>query len=110
MSWPLAFTLGGVVAPTDAVAANATFKRIQVPERVKLLVSGESLINDATGLTAFSGALAAVGSVFDPGEAALDFVLATLGGVACGVAIGHLGLYAIRKAPEIQIAIVLTVL
>ena len=45
--------LGAVVAPTDAVAAVATFASVRVPERVKLLVQGESLINDATGLTAF---------------------------------------------------------
>ena len=51
--------LGAVVAPTDAVAAVATFASVRVPERVRLLVQGESLINDATGLTAFSVALAA---------------------------------------------------
>ena len=44
--------LGAVVAPTDAVAAVATFARVRVPERVRRLVEGESLINDATGLTA----------------------------------------------------------
>ena len=45
--------LGAAVAPTDAVAAVATFASVRVPERVQLLVQGESLINDATGLTAF---------------------------------------------------------
>ena len=53
--------LGAVVAPTDAVAAVATFASVRVPERVKLLVQGESLINDATGLTAFRVALGAAG-------------------------------------------------
>ena len=53
LSWPAAFMLGAVVAPTDAVAAVATFASVRVPDRVRLLVQGESLINDATGLTAF---------------------------------------------------------
>ncbi len=110
LSWPLAFTLGAVVAPTDAVAATATFKRVQVPERVKLLVSGESLINDATGLTAFKVALAGVGASFRPEHALLDFVVATLGGAAVGIAVGWLMLYAIRKSPEVEISIVLTIL
>ena len=47
LTWPAAFMLGAVVAPTDAVAAVATFASVRVPERVKLLVQGESLINDA---------------------------------------------------------------
>ena len=59
LPWPAAFMLGAVVAPTDAVAAVATFASVRVPERVRLLVQGESLINDATGLTAFRVALAA---------------------------------------------------
>ena len=64
--------LGAVVAPTDAVAAVATFASVRVPERVRLLVQGESLINDATGLTAFRVALAAAtAGGFSPGEALL---------------------------------------
>ena len=59
--------LGAVVAPTDAVAAVATFASVRVPERVKLLVQGESLINDATGLTAFRVALGAAGDRGLPG-------------------------------------------
>ena len=99
-----------MVAPTDAVAATATFKRVQVPERVRLLVQGESLINDATGLTAFKVALAAVGASFRPEHALLDFAVATVGGVAVGIAVGWVILYAIRKSPEVEISIVLTVL
>ena len=64
MPWPAAFMLGAAVAPTDAVAAIATFASVRVPERVRLLVQGESLINDATGLTAFRVALAAAAGAF----------------------------------------------
>jgi len=63
LTWPAAFMLGAVVAPTDAVAAVATFTSVRVPERVRLLVQGESLINDATGLTAFRVALGAAVAV-----------------------------------------------
>ena len=70
LTWPAAFMLGAVVAPTDAVAAVATFASVRVPERVRLLVQGESLINDATGLTAFRVALGAAGvEGFQAGQA-----------------------------------------
>ena len=59
MTWPAAFMLGAVIAPTDAVAAVATFSSVRVPDRVRRLVEGESLINDATGLTGFRVALGA---------------------------------------------------
>jgi hypothetical protein len=59
LGWPAAFVLGAVVAPTDPVAAQATFSRMHVPERVGMLVEGEAMINDASALVAFRVALGA---------------------------------------------------
>src|SRR3954470_9756696 len=84
LSWPAAFMLGAVVAPTDAVAAVATFTSVHVPERMKLLVQGESLINDATGLTAFRVALVAASEGFSFGDALFEFVLKSVGGTVVG--------------------------
>src|SRR3954467_13260607 len=86
LTWPAAFMLGAVVAPTDAVAAVATFASVHVPDRVKLLVQGESLIHSATGLTAFRVALGAAGlEGFQPGKALVHFVLAAVGGKIVGI-------------------------
>ena len=54
-SWraPPAFTLGAIVAPPDAVAATAIFRRLGVPRRVVTILEGESLINDASALIAY---------------------------------------------------------
>src|SRR6185503_4393159 len=54
-------TMAGVAvaAPTDPVAAQATFSRMHVPERVGMLVEGEAMINDASALVAFRVALGA---------------------------------------------------
>ena len=68
MSWAAAFVLGAVVAPTDPVSATATFSRIGVPARVRLLVEGEAMINDGAALVAYRVALtAAVDGTFSPG-------------------------------------------
>ena len=77
LGWPAAFALGAIVAPTDALAATAVFRRIGVPRIVVTLVEGEALFNDATALVAYRAAVAAaIGGVFLPGAVGLTFVLA----------------------------------
>jgi monovalent cation/hydrogen antiporter len=111
MSWPAAFVLGAVVAPTDPVAAIATFSRMGVPERVGLLVEGEAMINDATALVAFRVALAAaVTGTFSAGEAALDFVGSAVGGVAIGFAAGWIEVRILRRLDDRPLAILLSLL
>ena len=60
LSWPVCFVIGAIVAPTDAVAATAIASRLGLPRRLVTLIEGESLINDATALVAYSFAVAAV--------------------------------------------------
>jgi CPA1 family monovalent cation:H+ antiporter len=110
LTWPAAFMLGAVVAPTDAVAAVAVFATVTVPERVKLLVQGESLINDATGLTAFSVALVAATEGFSAGNALLEFVIKAVGGTVMGLAVSWVILHAIRRQPDVTVSVLLTVL
>src|SRR3954464_5406317 len=62
MSWPVAFVLGAIVSPPDAVAATAVIRRLKVPRRIVTILEGESLVNDATGLVAYKFAIAAVAS------------------------------------------------
>ena len=89
LSWPVCFVLGALVAPTDAVAANAIASRLGVPRRLATLIEGESLINDATALVAYRFAVAAVvtgGFAFS--HATGQFVVDVVGGVAIGLAVG----------------------
>ena len=58
--WPSAFVLGAIVSPTDPVAATSIARRLGLPNRIVTIVEGESLINDATALTAYKFAVAAV--------------------------------------------------
>ena len=60
LSWPVAFVLGTVVSPTDAVAASATAMKFGLPRRVVTVIEGESMVNDATGLVLYRFAVAAV--------------------------------------------------
>ena len=86
-----AFALGAILSPTDAVAVSGIAKRIKIPEQVMLLVKGESLINDASGLVAFKFALAAVVTgVFSLKAAASNFSYVFVVGAASGLILGVL--------------------
>ncbi len=76
LGWAEAAVLGAILAPTDAVAAIAIFRRIGGPERVRLLVEGESMINDGTALVLYRIAIGvATGGAFALGDAALEFLV-----------------------------------
>jgi len=111
LSWPVAFVLGAIVAPTDPVSAAATFSRMGMPERPALAVEGEAMLNDAAALVAFRVAVTAtVAGSFALDEAALDFVVSTAGGVAVGVAVGWLGGRILNRLNDVPLAIFLSVL
>jgi Na+/H+ antiporter len=109
LSWPMAFVLGAVLAPTDPVAATSVFRRIPVPERVATVVEGEALVNDGVGLTLYRVAVgAAAAGTFSLGSAALQTVLVAAGGVAAGYAVGWVLLHLKRRVQEPEIEITLS--
>jgi CPA1 family monovalent cation:H+ antiporter len=110
---PMAFALGAVVSPTDAVAVSSIMEKLRVPARLTTVLTGESLMNDATGLVAFKLSLAAmVMGTFSLRGAILDFLLLAAGGLAIGLLVGFLvgklrdGLARVRAAdPLIEITL-----
>ncbi|MFI1199452.1 Na+/H+ antiporter [Streptomyces sp. NPDC020883] len=81
-----ALVLGAVVAPPDAVAATAIARRLGLPHRITTILQGESLVNDATAITAYKVALAAaLGTGATWGAGLKEFVVASLGGVGVGL-------------------------
>lgn len=81
-----ALVLGAVVAPPDAVAASAIARRLGLPSRITTILQGESLVNDATAITAYKVALAAaVGEGASWAGGIGEFALASLGGIGVGL-------------------------
>src|ERR1700681_3049559 len=96
MGFPLAlgFVLGAILSPTDAVATDAIAEDVGLPRTLLTIISGESLVNDATGLVIYRFAVIAVATgAFSLLAATLTFVyvvVAGVAGVAVGLAIGWL--------------------
>ena len=111
MTWPVAFVLGAIVSPPDAVAATAITERLNVPKRIVTIVEGESLVNDATGLVAYQFAVAAVVTgTFSIWNAGLGFVLMSVGGVLVGLAVGWFTIWLNRQTDDPLVEITGTLL
>ena len=84
--WAVAFVLGAIVSPPDAVAATAILSRLNIPRRIVTILEGESLVNDASGLVIYKFAIAAaMTGAFSLAEASLQFVGVALGGIVIGI-------------------------
>src|ERR687897_1526804 len=110
MTWPAAFALGAIVSPTDPLAASAIGRRLGVPRRLLTLLEGESLVNDATALTAYRVAVAAAASgSFVLWQAGLRFVVMAAGGVVVGLLVGWLVAELRRRLDDPVVEIVVSV-
>ena len=110
-SLALGFLLGGIISPPDAIAATSVLQGLKVPKRVVTILEGESLVNDASSLIVFRFALAAIiTGQFHFGDAAKNFAIVVLAGIAIGVAIAFI-IYTIHRffptTPAIDAAITL---
>jgi CPA1 family monovalent cation:H+ antiporter len=89
-SWPMAFLLGAIISPPDAIAATGIIKGLGLNKKVISILEGESLVNDASALIAYRYALAAsITGSFVFWQAGIEFLLVTGGGVIVGLIVGY---------------------
>lgn len=97
LGWPLAFLIGAIVSPPDAVAATSITKGLGLSPRLITILEGESLVNDASGLVAYKYALTAItAGNFIIWEASLNFFVMVVAGIAIGLALGYI-MYLVHK-------------
>ena len=90
---PLAAALlfGALISATDPVAVVAIFQQLGVPQRLLVLVEGESLMNDGVAIVASAVFLeAALGGDVGLLSGVVDFLTVFAGGLAIGVVLGLL--------------------
>ena len=89
LTLPGALLLGAIVAPPDAVSAAAIGRKLGLPRRIMTVLSGESLINDATSLTLYRVfAVILTGTAVSVADGIGQFLLAVGVGVAVGLVFG----------------------
>jgi CPA1 family monovalent cation:H+ antiporter len=85
VQWPVAFAVGAVVAPPDAVAATTIARRVGLPRRVITILEGESLVNDATAIVLLRTSIAAIAGTVSAWEIGLGFLVSAVGGTLVGL-------------------------
>ena len=123
--YPLLLSLlfAAMVLPTDPVSVLALFEELGAPERLSVLVEGESLINDGVGVVVFSTLFALVLETQEQrvelselvtmqtiGDVTLEIVVASLGGLVVGLAAGYVVYRIMVNLDEHMTEIVLTLI
>src|SRR5205823_6043410 len=81
--------IGAILAPTDPIAVVTLLRRVAAPAGLTAILEGESLLNDGTGVAAFSAVLGTVVSgSLSATDATIRFLELTAGGTIVGLAVG----------------------
>jgi NhaP-type Na+/H+ or K+/H+ antiporter len=83
-----AIALGAIVAPPDAAAATTVLQSASLPRRTVQVLTGESLLNDASALLLFGAAVAVQSHGGIDSSVAVRLSLAIPGGIALGLFFG----------------------
>lgn len=100
---PLAHAIifGAIIAATDPVAVIALFRTLGVPNRLQVLVEGESLLNDGTAIVVVNIAVAAaITGQFSLLEGVGTFVSSAGVGLAVGAILGVVASFMITRIDD----------
>lgn len=107
MPWGAAIALGAIVAPPDAAAATTVLKQLRPPQRLLVILEGESLFNDASALLVYRLAVGATLTGFLSGWSVLPTLLiVTVGSVVLGLALLVVTQAVISRISDVSTAVV----
>lgn len=110
LSWPMAFVLGAVLAPTDATAVSTVAGLL--PRRARTVLRAESLINDGTALVIYAVAVGVAVGELDVGPLWITWRLVSsyAGGIAVGLVVAFVVVAIRRRLGDARLDNVLGVL
>src|SRR4051812_29932749 len=106
MSWPAAIALGAIVAPPDAAAATTVLKALRPPNRLLVILEGESLFNDASALLVYRLAVGATLATFSVWSVLPTLLIVTVGSVVLALVLSRLTLFVSAHIRDVATAVV----
>jgi CPA1 family monovalent cation:H+ antiporter len=95
-----AVAIGAAVAPPDPVAATAVAQKLHLPRRLRTILEGEGLSNDATALVLYEVAVAAaLTGAFSTKHAGVALGQAVVLGILAGLLVTFIARWLLNKLP-----------
>jgi monovalent cation/hydrogen antiporter len=106
MPWAAAIALGAIVAPPDAAAATTVLKQLRPPNRLLVILEGESLFNDASALLVYRLAVGAAVATFTGWSVLPTLVVVTVGSVVLGLVLSRVSLMLNERITDMSTGVV----
>jgi monovalent cation/hydrogen antiporter len=106
MPWAAAIALGAIVAPPDAAAATTVLKQLRPPNRLLVILEGESLFNDASALLVYRLAVGATLTAFTGWNVLPTLLVVTVGSVVLGLVLSRLTLMVNARITDMSTGVV----
>jgi Na+:H+ antiporter len=105
----VALVFGAVAAATDPISVLSIFKETAAPQRLSVVVEGESLFNDGVAAVLFGILVAGVASgTLGLSTGVRSFLVEVVGGITLGVGLGYVFSKFTQKIDEPAVEITLT--
>ncbi len=101
---------GALISPTDPIAVLSVLKTARAPRALEVVISGESLFNDGTGVVAYLVMLGIVLGTTEPSFASVGLLLAkeVLGAAVVGSACGYVGFLMLKAVDSYPVEVLIT--
>jgi Na+/H+ antiporter len=107
LPWAAAIALGAIVAPPDAAAATAVLRQLRPPNRLLVILEGESLFNDASALLIYRFAVGAAVTGMVSGWTFTGALIAvSLGSVVLALVLSRIMLFIVPRVHDVATAVI----
>jgi CPA1 family monovalent cation:H+ antiporter len=105
----VALLMGVMITPTDPISVLALFKRLGVSKQLSMIVEGESVFNDGTGIVLYSVILGIVTSgQFNLGPSIISFFIVVIGGFLVGLVMGQMVFLILKRLDDHVLEVLIT--
>jgi Na+/H+ antiporter len=107
MPWAAAIAIGAIVSPPDAAAATTVLKQLRPPNRLLVILEGESLFNDASALLVYRLAVGATMTGFISGWSVIPMLAGvTVGSVVLALVLSRVMLFVSARITDVSTAVI----